>query len=252
MGIFRRKDSINIDDVYFDFDPTKRGYSPYINGVPIDVNNLKLKDKRLVLEKQAETIARLKSRMAKYKELGYGFQSFEYLGPVTGSMSPEMETFLKDLASEDDVLLGIHRLKSGTRSDAIEKILSDGLLMTGHANAFLGLQLSNSSEQNAVLSDVHQIKTSDLSSISLDANVSYYPDNKTIIKELMHADAYEHALGSILIRIPDEDLKSNIYIEKEGKVYLNPQYIVGYVPLKNGNHVDEIITAEQLKQDKLD
>lgn len=64
----------------------------------------------------------------------------------------------------------------------------------------------------------------------LQNNVSYYVDNKTIIKELIYANHFKNSKGSILIRIPDNDLLGNISIlDKDGGTRLNPKYIVDYV-----------------------
>ena len=49
------------------------------------------------------------------------------------------------------------------------------------------------------------------------------------LKEVMNAHAYKESKGSVVVRIPDEDLKGNIYVVNEhGNYCLNPKYIVGY------------------------
>lgn len=81
-------------------------------------------------------------------------------------------------------------------------------------------------------------------------NVSYYPDNTTIIKELMYADTYKESIGSILIRIPDYDLRENIFItDINGLIRLNPKYNVGFVPVNN-HKIERILKAEDLEMSK--
>ena len=64
----------------------------------------------------------------------------------------------------------------------------------------------------------------------------------------MHANAYKNSKGSILIRIPDNDLSGNIFItDKDGLIRLDPKYIIGYVPLEPNNHIETIITPSELK-----
>ena len=163
----------------------------------------------------------------KLKSLGFSCDSFEYLGPAQGTMSREMEALLSRLISEENVLLGIHRIGDNDSKEKIEDILTNGLEITGHLG---GVAQSNKELKN---------------------NVSYYPNNKTIIKELMYADKYKNSKGSILIRIPDEDLKQNIFINtSDGETRLNPKYIVGYVPVYKNHHLELITTLETIKKSK--
>lgn len=155
------------------------------------------------------------------KEKGLTFQSFEYLGPDEGTMSQKLTTLLAGLTSEDNILLGIHRSKERD-PNTIKNILLNGLNMTGAINQGI---ISNS--------------------VSLSQNVSYYPSNLTIKKELKYADAYDNSAGSFLIRIPYSDLPDKIYIYDGNNLIprLNPKYIVGYIPLCENHHIEEIITA---------
>ena len=98
-------------------------------------------------------------------------------------MSKQMEDLLNRLVTENDVLLGIHRIGNNDSPEKIEDILKNRLEITGH--------LGGAAQSNKELKN----------------NVGYYPNNKTIIKELMYADKYKNSKGSILIRIPDTDLE---------------------------------------------
>ena len=164
-------------------------------------------------------------RYKKLKDLGYQCNSFEVLYSEHGSecISSDMAIFLDKLVNEEDVLIGIHR--TGNCSlDEIANILRYGLVMT----------TLNGSTTN--------------SPIHLMNNVSYYPTNATIIKELINADAYKKSLGSILIRIPDEDLSKNIFMidSESGQFILDPLYIIGFVPVEKNGKISEIITPYPL------
>lgn len=166
-------------------------------------------------------------RFQKLNDLGYRCNSFSYLGPCEGKLSVMMEDYLNKLVAEEDVLLGIHRVKGSTPvEEAIPDILENGLIIFGHFDGAID------SEKD------------------LSTTVSYYSNNETIITELMYANEYKNASGSILIRIPDEDLKdpSKIYISDGSMVRVNPKYILGFVPVTDDHYVDRIITRDDLKK----
>lgn len=182
-----------------------------------------------------EEIARIeheKKVNARAKELGaMGYSCSSTIIISDKPLSPIPEAFSKQLdnmLSEEHVLYGIHR--TGMDMEYLEDALENGLIMTGH-----GFYVSQSA-------------------VSLDQNVAYYPDNMHIKEELMHAHGYKGSHGSLLIRIPDEDLKAkNLFIEKPGEFKrLNPKFIVGYVPiieLPNGTvTIDRIVTLQDLKK----
>lgn len=236
MGLFSRKYDIQEDRLRIVFNEEERKYVCYYGPTIITYNELNRKSKKLIGSKNKELstnpnllkkeleLTKAKSRFRKLQSLGYTCGSFEYLSEVNGTMSQEIEQLLNKLTAEENILLGIHRVKSSTTTEAIEDILTNGLKMTGHRDG--------------------AIPTSSV----LNNNVSYYNDNKTIIKELMYADLFKNSKGSILIRIPDEDLQKNIYIiDKNGYPRLNPKYIVGYVPLYENHHLENIITPSQIK-----
>lgn len=236
MELFKKKYDIEKDRLRIIFNEEERKYICYYGSTPIPYNILNRKSKKIIDSKNKELLtntkllekeiklAKAKSRFRKLQSLGYTCGSFEYLGEVHGTMSQEIETLLKNLTSEENILLGIHRVKFSTQTDSIEDILINGLKMTGHRDG----AVPNSSVLNN--------------------NVSYYSDNKTIIKELMYADEFKNSKGSILIKIPDEDLQKNIYVtDKDGCTRLNPKYIIGYVPLYENHHLENIITLNQLK-----
>ena len=134
------------------------------------------------------------------------------------------------MLNEENVLYGIHR--TGSMSlDYVSDIVEHGIEMTGH-----GWYVSQSALQ-------------------LSQNVAYYPDNMEIKDQLLHAHGYKGSQGSVLVRIPYEDLaKKDIFIKIEGEAFarLNPKFIVGYVPLiqqPDGTvTIDRIITARDLEQ----
>lgn len=236
MGILNKKKKkydIDKDRLMIIFNHIEKKYECYFGYYPISLDELTRKSKKIInnknkqlltepqlLEKELEA-AKIKQRFKKLQSLGYTCGSFEYLGEVKGTMSSQLEEFLNKLTTENDILLGIHRIKESTPQHAIEDILKNGLKMTGH--------------QDGAIPNTNQLQN----------NISYYPDNKTIIKELMYADLFKNAKGSILIRIPDEELSKNIYVrDNEGIIRLNPKYIVGYVPLCENHHIEQIIQVK--------
>ncbi len=172
----------------------------------------------------------LHARYEKLKKLGFPFTSFEtlYSERCDDVISDEMMEFLQGLTSEDNVLVGIHRTGNASLED-IESILTYGLI--------IGTLNENTTN----------------TPIRLFNNVSYYPDNKTIIKEIINADAHKGSLGAILIRIPDEDLSENLFFvdAEAGNFILDPKYVIGFIPVEAGGHIKEIITPNSDLSDGL-
>lgn len=236
MGLFQKKLDIKDTPLRIVFNEQERKYVCYYGNTPIPYNNLNRKSKKIIDNKNKELLtnpnilqeelekAKTSKRFDKLKKLGYSCDSFEVLGAANGTMSKQMEELLNNLVYEENILLGIHRIGTNDSPEKLKDILINGLEITGH----LGGAAQSSKE--------------------LKNNVSYYPNNKTIIKELMYADKYKNSKGSILIRIPDEDLSQNIFvIDAQGRTRLHPKYIVGYVPLEENHHLETIITPSQIR-----
>lgn len=240
MGLFDKKYDVDKDRLMRQFSPDEGYYYvKVVSGkkVKIDSSELNSKTNRLLkeenqklasdrelLENEAKRFY-LAERQRKLEKLGYPCHSFEYLGEVQGSISPLMQDFLDDLVREKDVLLGVHRVKEGVSIDDIGDILENGLIIYGH------LAGATNSKRD------------------LASTVSYYPDNRTVLKELMYANEYKKASGSILIRIPDEDLEKDddIYITTGNNVRVNPKYILGFVPVDKDHYVNRLVTKTDLK-----
>lgn len=160
-----------------------------------------------------------KVRFEYLKSIGYTCSSFQVMGEVHGTMSDDMRDYLDELLNEDNVLIGIHRVGSYFNQNDLDDIFEDGLKMTGH----LGGAVSTSTE--------------------LGQNVSYYESNKIIETELMYANLYKDSVGSILIKIPDSVLESgeDIFLFDGTTNRLNPKYIIGYVPLYENHHIENIV-----------
>ena len=227
---------IKKDNLEIKFNRVEKKYVAYLptGEIVFDLNRrsekvLGKKNKELLLNptllEEELGVALSLERYKKLKDLGYLCNSFEVLYSERSNecMSTEMAEFLDTLVNEEDVLLGIHRTGS-CGLDEIADILKYGLTMT----------TLNGSTTN--------------SPIHLMNNVSYYPNNNTIIKELINADTYKDSLGSILIRIPDEDLSKNIFMidSESGQFILDPLYIVGFVPVEENGKISEIITPYPL------
>lgn len=239
MGLFTRKYDLYKDCLRMEFDLQSKKYVFYLYHEQIPYNLLNRKTKKYLDEQNNELNinndlmeqkvkqAEINRRYDKLKSLGYSCNSFEVLTENKGTMSSQMETYLNNLLAEKDVLLGIHRVGDRISQEQIEDILINGLIITGH----LGGAATNDK--------------------NLNRNVSYYADNSTIVKELMYANAYKNSVGSILIRIPDQDLTKNIFITDEfGATRLNPKYILGYVPLEENHHIETIISPDQVMKKK--
>lgn len=240
MGLFDKKYDVDKDRLMRQFSPDEGYYYvKVVDGKKVKIDsselnsktnkllkeeNQKLASDRELLEKEVKRFY-LAERQRKLEKLGYPCHSFEYLGEVQGSISPLMQDFLDDLVSEKDVLLGVHRVKEGVSMDDIGDILENGLIIYGH------LAGATNSKRD------------------LASTVSYYPDNSTVLKELMYANEYKNASGSILIRIPDEDLEKDddIYITTGNNVRVNPKYILGFVPVDKDHYVDRLVTKTDLK-----
>ena len=231
---------IKKDNLEIKFNPIEKKYVAYLPTGEI-VFNLSKRSEKILGKKNKELLLNpellekefgeslILERYKKLKDLGYLCNSFEVLHSDRGNecISSEMADFLNTLVNEEDVLIGIHRTGSCSL-DEIASILRYGLFMT----------TLNGSTTN--------------SPIHLMNNVSYYPNNATIIKELINADAYKNSLGAILIRIPDEDLSRNIFMidSESGQFILDPLYIIGFIPVEENGKISEIITPYPLVADK--
>lgn len=217
----------------FDFRNSCYYYTKMENGIFVEINydqldrqskkQLLLENKELLMNKdKLENIVntyRSAERSNYLKSIGFSCHSTEWLGPVEGTISDSLNDYLDNLLSEENVLIGIHRVGNYFSQEMIDDIFNNGLIMTG---------------------DITRGFCSSVA--SLDKNIGYYSDNKIIKKELMYADTFKNSVGSILIRIPDASLERNddIMIEFEGITRLNPKYIVGYVPVYSNHHIDDI------------
>lgn len=222
--LFRKKNIVK-DKLIKEFDPFSRSYY-YIEITNGEKKHVNFKD----LDKQSKEILALENEKIRLediemrkrydylKSIGYVCDSFEYLGKVEGTISNPLSSYLNDLLEEKNVLIGIHRLRISNDNNIINDIFNNGLLIPSHLAS-----ASNSSKD-------------------LRNAVSYYSSNKTILKELMYADQYKSSEGSILIRIPDNKLEENtdIFLTNGNDLYLNPKYIIGYIPIYPNHHLEDI------------
>ena len=229
MGLFSKKYDFMRDKVRLVFDVDTKSYYAYLGSKKLSNKELNRKSRKQVEEANDHLMsdsnllnrelasAKIRQRFQKLKDLGYSCSSFEYLGKVEGKISDEIMNSIEKYFKEDNVLLGIHRV--GLVSDeVVSDILENGLIMSGHGNGA-----------------IH-------SSIELGQNVSYYADNRIVLKEMMYANVYKNSRGSILVRIPDTDLMGDIYLRKDKEVRLNPKYIIGYFPVNEKHEVTEMIS----------
>lgn len=238
MGLFSKKYDREKDFLRLEFDLDSKQYVFYFHKDPVQYNLLNRKTKKYLDEQNKvlnndEKLMASRIKMAKDSErfaflrsIGFTCDSFQALTENKGTMSKQMDEYLTKLTSEENVLLGIHRV-GNLPQDKINDILINGLIITGHLGGAADCP--------------KQLKQ----------NVSYYADNTVIIKELMYADAYKDSIGSILIKIPDDDLTQNIFVtDNDGITRLNPKYILGYVPLEENHHIETIVRPSDLVKPK--
>lgn len=245
--LFSKKLNIKQDHLIRLFDINNRCYY-YIKYIKkdeyiiINYEDLDRKSKKQFLLDNKELLTNdilYQNEVEKYKtdirrdylySLGYSCDSFEALvreDNIKGNIEDSINNYLDNLLAEDNVLIGIHRVGNYFTEDIMNDIFNNGLKITGHMNG--------------------AITTKELKN-----NVSYYPNNKTIKKELLYANSYKSSLGSILIRIPDSKLEENsdILLVDGNDIRLNPKYIIGYVPVYENNTINNIVFNNNYINDK--
>lgn len=188
-------------------------------------NKKLLKDKDLLFmeqQKAQEKINRInkaKERNNYLKSIGFSCDSFVCYNHENGSVSDNLNAYLEELLNEEHVLIGIHRVGYYFNDEIKQDIFENGLILSGHLSS------------GGLIQDTH-----------IRYNVSYYPDNHEILSQLMYAGGYKDSKGSILIRIPDSELEKldDLYISDGIQPRLNPKYIVGYVPVYENSHIENI------------
>ena len=196
------------------------------------------KKQRLLAEHEKKQIEEFKKRNAAIEERNSNgwptlqYDSFEVLDGkgFETRYSPEVKEYLEELTSEEnnaEYLVGIHRMDSSKAN--LDKIFEQGIVILGH--------------EGGAAKGTPELKNT----------VGYYPSNKIIMKEVACADQYKSSTGSIVVKIPKEDIvANNIYVtDEEGKdMYLNPKYIMGYFPIEDDKTVSQIVTKDTLNEYK--
>lgn len=239
----------DLDFLTLKFDPGTKQYVYKRYGELIPYKKLSSKYKKILKAKNKELIKnpliideeiqkieyenKITERFKEMKALGYGSQA-TYIGSdiPTAPIPKAFDEKLTKMLSEEKVLYGLHRAGQAGPDD-IEKILTDGLDITGGMS--LGL--------NTAINDPE-----------LGHNVAYYYDNMDVKEQMLNAHGWRHSNGSFLIRIPDEDKATKDIFIREHNNYsrLKPEYIVGYVPLTRYSDgsvtIDKILTLEDIKK----
>lgn len=250
MGLFSKKYDYERDGLRYEFDLEQDKYCFYKNGVRLSDKEISLASRRFLKKKNALTpdvkeqrraVARnvraqeedrikRKAAIEKRREAGIDLKygSFEVDSIEQPKFSEEVRTYLDDLTSEEkdgEYVLGIHRI--GDSEEHLGSIFSQGIKVQGH---MMGAAKGTPELENTV---------------------GYYPSNRTIMKEVAYAYVYKQSRGSIVVKIPKEDvISNNIYVtDEDGKnMYLNPKYIVGYFPIEEDRTVTTIVTQDTLKE----
>ena len=232
FDIFKKKYDLEKDNLTIEFNIYTMKYEVKQGDKIIPIEYLNNTTKKIFQEKQNEYEKRIDDRLNVLKSYGFKCDSFQSFSKKEGTMTKEVEDVIMPLIEEKNVLLGIYRIEQASE-DSIKKMLNNGIQMSNHGS------------------------TKSIDGPSLESKFSIYPDNKTILKEIMFAHEYKESKGSIIIRIPDEDLKDNIYIpykglkenvylqDEYGNYYINPKYIVGYFEVDENNNVLSVRKSEQ-------
>lgn len=234
MSIFIKKYDYLKDSLSLKFNGTN--YELYYENKLLESKNLSNRTKKFLLNKNKELLTnkdllmrelndyKIKKRMDIMRKNGYIFSSTQIhlSNTIDGTMSSDLSNYLEPLVNDENIILGISRIHD-VKNNQIEDILLNGLIMNGHLGGAVNAK------------------------ISLNDNVAFYPENKSVINELMFANEYKNSNGCILIRIPNNVLEKELYYINDGLVKLKPKYILGYIPVNN-NHIETIISASDINK----
>ena len=147
-------------------------------------------------------------RAEELRKMGFPCKSFEvlYSDRDVKSMSPEIKEYLTKLVQEEDVLIGVHRTGKADLDD-IANILKSGLIV-------------NSLNGGNTATPIHLMNT-----------VSYYPNNETILKEVINADVYKDGQGDpitveqtgVIAFLRDEENVKAYFGDREAWEIVNPR-----------------------------
>lgn len=248
MGIFSKKYDYEIDGIKYEFDLAQDRYCFFKDGKIIEDKNMNLRSRRFLKNKNdmseeqkdqnreiAQSVEKMKEEKEKTKKaienrkangIDLKYSSFEVMTTLKPKLSKEVEKYLENLTCEeenDKYVVGIHRI--GSSEEHLENILNSGILVQGH---MMGAAKGTPELNNTV---------------------GFYPLNSTIIKEVGFAYTYKDSKGSVVVKIPKEDIVQNkLYVvDKDGNTYLNSKYTVGYFPIEADKSVDKIVTKDNLK-----
>lgn len=251
MGLFSKKYDYEYDRLWTKYDLDKDEFYFTMAGKRIDNKQLNLKSRRALKKKNRMTeeertrqrkfaqddkirMEELKRRNdARVERISTGwpdlqYDSFEVFSSngFEARYSSEVKEYLENLTCQQnntEYILGIHRI--GASEEHLKNIFNQGIIVQGH--------------QSGAAKGTPELKNT----------VSYYPDNSIIMKEVACADQYKSSRGSVVVKIPKEDIISNnIYItdEESNNMYLNPKYIVGYFPIEYDKTISQIITSDTI------
>lgn len=226
MWPFKKKYDIEKDKLTIEMPLYKMRYGIYKDGKEIDPNDCTERTRNELRKAHDEYMQKLKARSEELSKYGQEFSSIEVLSEKPFTMTKEMEDILMPLVTEENVVVGIHRVGSANM-EYINDMLNNGVLLTGH-----GFNVQTSRPD-------------------INLNFGLYYDNRKILKEIANANSYKNSNGSIIIRIPDEDLSKEVYIyDNTGTPRINPKYIVGYFPANSEHRIDSIIRPTKKNENK--
>ena len=151
-------------------------------------------------------------------------QAYDY--DTYGFMSKELGEELEKLFMDENCVIGIHRTgETSVNESILQDIFSNGLINGGKS-----MQLGSNSD-----------------SFNIENTVSIFNKFQYLISQIKASHGYKSSDGCIILKIPKSclGLDSNnplpLYNIKDGKCYINPAFIFGYVPVDFKGNVGNIV-----------
>lgn len=129
--------------------------------------------------------------------------------------------------------------------------LMEQLYLIDGEECYIGIHRT-SSDPTKIMTEGLQYNSSDP---NIHDHVQICKNFPFLLTQLMSANEYKDSTTSLMVKIPKKDIDPNvetdlerepIYYVKNGRTYLKPNYIVGHVPVNNGNLNEFIFNEVQI------
>lgn len=151
-------------------------------------------------------------------------QAYDY--DTYGFMSQELGEELEQLFMDEDCVMGIHRTgEISVNEDLLNDIFSKGLINSGK------------SMQTGIKDKSYDIENT----------VSIFNKFQYLISQIKSAHGYKSSDGCIILKIPksciglDTNNPLSLYNIIDGKCYIKPEFIYGYIPVDFQGNVGNIV-----------